>query len=872
MHLLYLHLHETKTLEIMRRNLLLNAVVVLLVTFSQNVFSQCVPNFFMFSNRVECLGNAGVKIHWTQEQWVAHDVYRRSPGDTVWGAPLYPNYWGAPVLVGGSLIQNYYLAADQLPGTTYEYRFTRFVGGGTYSGYIMAGCELPEVVNRGNVIMVVTNHIADSLGTELENMRRDLIADGYKVNRFDVSETASPVEVKSSIQTIYESLNATEKAYIYLIGNVPVPYSGVMMNDDRWEHRGAWPSDVYYADMDGIWTDSTMNWTNAARVENHNVPGDGKFDRNLISSKPEFAIGRVDLSNLSCFSNINEIGLTRRYLAKDHAFRNTFFETNGGAYIYDLLPFIYGTNPQALGFTEYYGKIYGNNFPALTDSAYTTYPYFGWYFSGFQNFHNGISSNSYKMSFLGGSSGYTNIDNISSAGQIGNMVAFNAVFNWTYGHYFPDWDNECNFLRMCIAAPGTSLTQIAAANPSHYFHMFGLDRTIGETLLENQWNSNQNYHNLSNPTADNYYRRTHICMMGDPTLRLIYEKPPVNVVATAIQNSFSANISWQSNGDDSANYLVFRANSYNGDFVQIGATTPNQTSFLDSAPLAGLNVYMVRARALCTTGSGSYYNLSPGIFAEFNSTASISSAISSSIICEINNSISISYNLTDNLLNSSATVVCYAENSNQPFYSESITLTNNQSFGFPIPPNTINTWVKYKTLVNVFSGLETVDSVFVKEKPIAEFSTELLGNSLTAIANTNNVDSFQWIVNGSLVDSDFEVVIELTNASTLIELIVGNECGNDTTNRNITVTGNELAENNKINLFPNPAEEVLNIRNIPDNSAITLYDATGRIVAVKNENLNSFVQIPVQNLSSGLYFIKVETYSSNYVLPFIVKN
>lgn len=857
----------------MRRNILFTVVVVLLFTFSQNTFSQCVPNFFMFSNRVECLGDAGVKIHWTQEQWVAHDVYRRSPGDTTWGSPLFPNFWGAPVLVGGTLIKNYYLASDQLPGTTYEYRFTRFVGGGSYSGYIMAGCELPEVVNRGNVIMVVSNLIADSLGTELENMRRDLIADGYKVNRFDVSETASPVEVKSSIQTIYESFNnASEKAYIYLIGNVPVPYSGVMMNDDVWEHRGAWPSDVYYADMDGVWTDSIMNWTNAARDENDNVPGDGKFDTNILSSKPEFAIGRVDLSNLPCFTTFNEVGLTRRYFAKDHAFRVSSFQTNGGGYIYDLLPFVVGNNPQANGFGEYYGKIYGNSFPALSDSVYENYPFFGWYYSGFQNFHYGISSNSHRFSYLAGSAGYTSIDNISSAGQINTMTAFNSVFNWAYGPYFPDWDNICNFQRMCIGAPGTSLTQIAAANPAHYFHMFGLDRTIGETLLENIWNNNQNYHNLGNPTADNYYRRTHISMMGDPTLRLIYEKSPVNVVTSAVQNSFSANISWQSNGDPTANYLIFRANSYNGNFVQIGATTSNQTSFVDLAPLPNLNVYMVRARALCTTGSGSYYNLSPGVFAEFNSTASFSSTISSSILCENNNSIGLSYNLSDNLLNSEATVICYAENSNQPFYYETITLTNNQSFDFLLPVNTVNTWVKYKTLVNVFSGLQSIDSVFVKAKPIAEFSTELLGNSLTANANTNNIDFFQWIVNGNLVGSDFEVVIELTNSSTLIELIVGNECGNDTTNRNITVTGNELIENNKISVFPNPTEEVLNVSNIPKNSAITMYDATGRIVAIKNENLKTLEQIPVQNLSSGLYFIKIETISSNYAIPFIVKH
>jgi len=856
----------------MRRNILFTLVVVLSITFSQNMFSQCIPNYFMFSNRVECLGNAGIKIHWTQEQWVAHDVYRRSPGDTVWGAPLYPNYWGSPVLAGGSLIKNYFLASDQLPGTTYEYRFTRFVGGGTYSGYIMAGCELPAITSRGNAILVVSNLIADSLGIELETMRKDLIADGYKVIRFDVSETATPNEVKSSIQSIYSSLDNSEKAYIYLIGHVPVPYSGVMMNDDTWDHRGAWPSDVYYADMDGVWTDSIMNWTNAARDENDNIPGDGKFDTNILSSKPEFAIGRVDLSNLPCFAGLDEVDLTRRYFAKDHAFRVSSFQTNGGGYIDNLLPFLWGNNPQANGFTEYYGKIYGNSFPALTDSIYQDYPFFGWYYSGFQNFHNGISSNSYKMSFIGGTAGYTNIDNISTAGQIGTMTAFNSVFNWTYGRYFPDWDNICNFQRMCIAAPGTSLTQIAAANPSHYFHMFGLDRTIGETLLENIWNNNQNYHNLANPIADNYYRRTHICMMGDPTLRLIYEKAPLNISSSAISNSNAVNISWQSNGDAAANYLIFRANSYNGNFVQIGATTANQTNFIDPSPLPNLNIYLVRARSLCVTGSGSYYNLSPGVFTEFSASYILSSEINSSLICDSDALINLAYNLSGNLINEAATVICYAENPSQEFYSESITLNTSESFDFLIPNSVFNNWIKFKTTVNSFSGLETIDSVFVKSKPLSEFSTQLLGSSIIANANISNVVSFQWIVNENVVGTEPELTIELVNSSTFIKLIVSNECGSDTSQRTITVTGNDLLRNDRISLYPNPAQEYLNISNIPQNCNITLLDATGRIVSAKCEKAKATEQFYVQHFSSGLYFIKVESESSNYALPIIVKH
>jgi hypothetical protein len=334
----------------------------------------------------------------------------------------------------------------------------------------------------------------------------------------------------------------------------------------------------------------------------------------------------------------------------------------------------------------------------------------------------------------------------------------------------------------------------------------------------------------------------------------------------------SANISWQSNGDYNANYLIFRANGYNNNFVQIGSTAANQTNFIDVSPLPNNNVYMIRARSLCTTGSGSYYNLSPGVFAEFSSSFSLNSQLSSEIRCQNSTSIDLTYNMSNNLINSTATVVCYSGNSSQPFFSESITLSNVESFQFQIPAVEQGTWLKYKTTVNAFSGLETVDSLLIKSSPEAVFTSELSGNTILANANTLNVDSLLWIVNGVNAGTNAELTLELNSSITVIELIVENECGSDTSKQTISITANQNLVNDRINVFPNPSADLLHINNISPNSNITLIDVTGRVVAIINDRSKLNEQIQVQNLANGLYFIKVEESTKFYTTSFIVSH
>ena len=109
---------------------------------------------------------------------------------------------------------------------------------------------------------------------------------------------------------------------VFLLGNLPVPYSGEMSPDGHPDHHGSWPADVYHGEMDGTWTDSTVNTIAATHFESHNVPGDGKFDQTLLPSAVELAVGRVDLSELNAFAPLTEVQLLRRYLDRNHRWRH----------------------------------------------------------------------------------------------------------------------------------------------------------------------------------------------------------------------------------------------------------------------------------------------------------------------------------------------------------------------------------------------------------------------------------------------------------------------------------------------------------------------------------------------------------------------
>jgi hypothetical protein len=461
----------------------------------------------------------------------------------------------------------------------------------TGSGYILAGINAPAIEDRGKIILLVDATWSTALAPELRRLEQDLVGDGWTVLRQDVSRSTSVPEVKAIIQSLYYSDPANVRA-LFLFGHIPVPYSGDFAADSHANHRGAWPADVYYADIDGNWTDSSVTSVDAEKTWNHNVPGDGKFDQSTLPSDVELELGRVDLYNMTCFANKtwsrNEEFLLRQYLEKDHRFRHGQLPLPRRGLIIDN----FGADAEALASTGWRG------FAPMFGAANNSQIPWGTYFST-------LANEGYLWSYGNGGGSYYTCAGIGSSDDFA-LNDIQVVFTFFFGSYYGDWDNESNFLRAPLGSTTYTLTSTWGSRPHWFVHPMALGETIGLTAKLTQNNSDK-YAPSNSGT-----RRVHTVLHGDPTLRMHPVLPPGNLTATM---GSGVRLDWSASTDSNLpGYHVYRAASEAGPFSRINSTPVTATTFHD--PSGTINsVYMVRALKFETCGSGSYYNLSQGIFA-----------------------------------------------------------------------------------------------------------------------------------------------------------------------------------------------------------------------------------------------------------------
>lgn len=477
-------------------------------------------------------------------------------------------------------------------GAAHEYRVMKSSTRGFDAfGYILAGIEAPLVENRGKIILIVDATYADLLASELARLQQDLVGDGWTVIRRNVLRSGTVSSVKTLIQAQYDADPANVKA-VLLFGHVPVPRSGDLMADNHPNHLGAWAADTYFADMDGAWTDTTVSDTSAERDANHNVPGDGRFDQTEIPSSLELAVGRVDLSNLTCFANKNpsrnEIDLLRQYLNKDHDFRNALITVPRRGLIADNFGEADGDAFAAIGWRSFAPMFGATNTTAV----------------GWDEYFSAVSSDQYLWTYACGGGGYVTCAGVGNSDDFA-LNDLKTVFTGFFGSYFGDWDNESNFLRASLGS-GNVLTTAWAGYPNWFFHRMALGEPIGESSRLSQ--NNAGLYERTNYGA----RFVHTALLGDPTLRLHSVAPPSGVVAMSSPSGMA--VSWTASPDAGVlGYHVYRATEPNGTWTRLTGVPTAQTSFADSLTVPN-GIYMVRAIKLEQTPSGTYYNASQGAF------------------------------------------------------------------------------------------------------------------------------------------------------------------------------------------------------------------------------------------------------------------
>lgn len=474
-------------------------------------------------------------------------------------------------------------------GLCYEYGVQR--GGTTVpsTGYICTGIDVAPIETRGILILIVDQNLLP-VEQGVSRLQADIENDGWTVKRIDVDPAEeTPVSVKSKITALYNADPANTKA-LFLLGGIPVPYSGNICPDGHPEHCGAWPADIFYGDIaGGSWTDNSVNVTTAARPENQNIPGDGKYDQSTMTSTVELQVGRVDFTRLApaTFGVANRLVLYQRYLDKNHAFRQGTYKVQPKALVDDNFGYFNGEAFAASGWRNGYALL-GPNAVISGDIL------------------NDTDNQSFLMIYGCGGGWYQGANGVGSTSSFA-ADSIPAVFSMLFGSYHGDWDSPDNFMMGALANKGGILTCSWAGRPHWFYHHLTFGENIGYSARITQNNGlNSNY-----AEAGYGSNQVHVALLGDPSIRAHYPTPPSNLQVAA--RCFNNTITWTASPDSTIiGYHVYRWTP--GDTAPLRLTTDpvTDTLFEDISPAQKAR-YWVRALRLEQTFAGRYYNLSTGL-------------------------------------------------------------------------------------------------------------------------------------------------------------------------------------------------------------------------------------------------------------------
>ena len=521
-------------------------------------------------------------------------VYRRPPGSATW-TTLSTNIPGLT-----------FTDTNVAVGSRYEYQYKPLL---TVPGYILSGINATPIDYRGKVILLVDQTLTNALATNLTQLTQDLVGDGWKVIRHDAprhddatwaNNTNNIAVIKGWITNDYNADPTNTKA-IYVLGHVSIPYSGWINPDGHFARP--WPCDGYYGDIDGNWTDSSNPCCQTNGV--YNVPNDGVFDQNSYPTNAlgvvglELGIGRVDFANMPIFGSNAPPGVTPRYesdllkqyLDKTRRYRQKLTSVETRTIVTDVDVNV----ASAADYTVYPNADRNNSRVSGLDP--------GTMIDG------DLFYQTNKSYLLGLELGYGNYNAISGVPHTSANLTYSANepqigFYLLGGSFFGDWHYSDDLLRAVLGTPNYGFGSMYEYGTRWDLYPVGLGETMGAALQQTV------AHGASLNSVDAF-------LLGDPTLRLQMLAPPSNVSWTTAGSNVS--LTWNPSPESGAQYWVYRStNGVSGDFLRLTAQPLTGPSYTDSSAPSGQKTYEVRALNTVITGSGSFTNVSNGIFTIVN--------------------------------------------------------------------------------------------------------------------------------------------------------------------------------------------------------------------------------------------------------------
>jgi len=184
---------------------------------------------------------------------------------------------------------------------------------------------MPQPSPSPTLLVIINPEVYEPIQPEIAQYKADLEKEGYTVKVMS-AEFQTPEQLR-------ETIKSQGPDGVFLIGDFPVawfeiqPYTlEVAGGTYGHETHDVFPTDLYYMDLDGIWTDSD---------------GNGYFDQHTGEKEPEVFLGRLTASTLGLLGD--EVSIIKNYLSKTHLYRNGLMETKPRALIYGVSEFNWGS-------------------------------------------------------------------------------------------------------------------------------------------------------------------------------------------------------------------------------------------------------------------------------------------------------------------------------------------------------------------------------------------------------------------------------------------------------------------------------------------------------------------------------------------------
>lgn len=459
------------------------------------------------------------------------------------------------------------------PGIAYEYQVLRKARDIIDVGYWTTGVEVPAQEFRGTAIVIIEESIAAPLAARLKRFELDLIGDGWKVIHHETSRgnDENPVGNLARARALKEWLrdrylmDPFEQYSLILVGHVPIVKSGRAAPDGHGARAHA--SDLFYADIDGVWSDNR----------------DGVLLPNQLPNDAiEMQVGRIDFSTMSDDDPDLEVDLLRFYFDKNHHWRQGM--------IGDLRT-AYGNSPHLLGEQYALRNIVGPKAVARRGHRKVgeLHPTL-W----------GVARGNAKVYAENSTNG--------------------AVFTINFGSYKQMIEKPFNAMNALLAQPWYTIACGWGGRPTWWLHHMALGGTIGESHLRtvNNGKASKPYRDTMDyfPTGNYLWRNpVWVNLLGDPTTHAFILSPPQQ--ARARKTGQGVRLSWTPSFDpDVIGYRIYRAAAEDEAFaaLEAGALVEGREYF-DAAPPLGVR-YMIRAYGLKRVYAGSFFVFSQGAFAE----------------------------------------------------------------------------------------------------------------------------------------------------------------------------------------------------------------------------------------------------------------